>query len=53
MKKWKIIYWLMLNKTEWIITAPTKDEARKKFYQEKGDNIEIIQVIEAKSTEHN
>ena len=53
MKKWRVIYWLGLHKTEWIVRAETKDDARKKFKEEKGENIEIIQISETEETAHN
>ena len=53
MKKWRVIYWLGLNKTEWIVRAETKDDAREKFKEEKGENIEIIQISETEETAHN
>ena len=53
MIKWKIVYWSNLNKTEWIIKASTKEEARKKILQEKGNEIAIIQICETDSLAHN
>ena len=53
MKKWRVIYWLGLNKTEWIVRAETKDDAREKFKKEKGENVEIIQIGETEETAHN
>jgi len=52
MKKWKITYWLCLYRTEWIVTADNKEEARRKFKETIGDN-EIIQISEATILDHN
>lgn len=52
MKKWRIVYWLCLYRTEWIVRADSKEEARRKFKEKMGDH-EIIQISEAAMTDHN
>lgn len=46
MKKFYIAYYENLQRTECIIVAQTKGEARKKFRQEHGENVSIIQFKE-------
>lgn len=57
MKKWRIAYWLGLWRTEWIVRADTKDEAIKKFEEEKGNGCDIgcgiISINEVNQDEHN
>lgn len=52
MKKWKVVYWSNLNRTEWIIMANNKEEARNTFKKLKG-NMDIIQICETSENEHN
>jgi len=44
MKKWRIVYWSNLYRTEWIVNASTEKEAREKFVDLKGCHISIIQI---------
>lgn len=52
MKKWRIVYWCGLHKTEWIVRATDRAEARRKFKELKGEQ-EIIQICETSDNEHN
>ena len=44
MKKWRIAYWNNLHRAELIVDAYTKNKARKRFVNLKGNHISIIQI---------
>ena len=45
MKKYRILYWLGSMKTEYVVKAKNKEEAKKKFREIKGDK-NIIDIEE-------
>jgi hypothetical protein len=46
MKKYRILYWMGSITTDWCVSANSAEEAEKKFREIKGEEKEIVKIVE-------